>query len=636
MMHSRVNKEEAPIPGRQALRISGWENGLVGPARRKAHGGRCGRSLKVLAVALGALTMAAGLASGALAAEPPARSPGGKIPLIYQKKRSFRIPFHIDAEGRARLKEIQLWVSEDSGFHWEPKSKTTPDLGKFTFRTSHDGEFWFATRTLTVEDAYSPPMNQTVEPSMKVVVDTIPPSILLDPDGRRGSLASVRWEVKDEHLDLKTLLLEYQVDGAKEWRRVPIRRPSLLGAQRWDAGTADSLRVRASVADKAGNVADAEIVMPEGTAGDPDFAAADAETSAPPVEQISNSASAIAEGPGFPPVQESPVQGSGSTARSGARRSRAGRTRDAESPATGAYPSAPEWDRGGGATAVSNARAVSASGSGPLAAAAPSFSNPFPMNDKAGAAALPGAADAFPSTGPGTNAGPGGVTAAGNRSMLVPGPRFKLQYAIDDAGPDGPAVVELWMTQDGGRNWIRRAEDTDRVSPFEVDLGGEGTFGLSLVARSASGLGDQPPAPGDPPQTWVEVDTTPPSVQLYPPQIGTGPHAGKVAITWRASDLHLAPRSVSLFWRPDQAGSIWQPIIDGQENMGQYIWTVPPSFPPKFHIRVEAVDTVGHRGGAETADSAPVIVDRSRPRSRIIGLDPNARAGDGPGPRSLR
>ncbi len=70
--------------------------------------------------------------------------------------------------------------------------------------------------------------------------------------------------------------------------------------------------------------------------------------------------------------------------------------------------------------------------------------------------------------------------------------------------------------------------------------------------------------------------------------------------------------------------------------MGQYIWTVPPSFPAKFHIRVEAVDTVGHRGGAETTDSAPVIVDRSRPRSRIIGLDPNARAGDGPGARPLR
>ena len=77
--------------------------------------------------------------------------------------------------------------------------------------------------------------------------------------------------------------------------------------------------------------------------------------------------------------------------------------------------------------------------------------------------------------------------------MLVPGPRFKLQYAVEEAGPDGPATVELWMTQDGGRTWIRRGEDPDRVSPIEVDVGGEGTFGISLVARSASGLGDQPP-----------------------------------------------------------------------------------------------------------------------------------------------
>ena len=38
---------------------------------------------------------------------------------------------------------------------------------------------------------------------MKVVVDTFPPTLLLDPDGRRGSQASVRWEVKDENLDLE-------------------------------------------------------------------------------------------------------------------------------------------------------------------------------------------------------------------------------------------------------------------------------------------------------------------------------------------------------------------------------------------------------------------------------------------------
>src|SRR4029079_2500066 len=134
-------------------------------------------------------------------------------------------------------------------------------LGKFTFRTSHDGEFWFATRTVTVDDEFSPPMSQTVEPSMKVVVDSVPPSLVLEPDGRRGSMAAIRWEAKDEHLDLKTLVLEYQLEGAKEWRKVPIRQLSLLGSQSWEAGTADSLHVRATIADKAGNQAEAEIVI---------------------------------------------------------------------------------------------------------------------------------------------------------------------------------------------------------------------------------------------------------------------------------------------------------------------------------------------------------------------------------------
>ena len=223
-----------------------------------------------------------------------------------------------------------------------------------------------------------------------------------------------------------------------------------------------------------------------------------------------------------------------------------------------------------------------------------------------------------------TNAPPGARNSG--ETLLVANPRFKLQYAVEDAGPAGPATVELWITHDGGRTWIRRGGDEDRVSPIEVDLGGEGTFGLCLVARSASGLGDQPPAPGEPPQTWVEVDSTPPVVQLQTPQIGTGVNAGKVAIAWKATDLHLAPRSVTLAWRPDQPGAQWQTIADGLDNAGQFIWNVPPAVSEKFHLKVEAVDSVGHRGAADTTESGPITVDRSRPRSRIIGLDPNAHS----------
>src|SRR5262249_4169590 len=125
-------------------------------------------------------------------------------------------------------------------------------------------------------------------------------------------------------------------------------------------------------------------------------------------------------------------------------------------------------------------------------------------------------------------------------------------------GPSGPASVELWILDRG--NWYRLGEDSDRVSPFVVNLGSEGTFGLSLVARAATGLGDQPPGPGDPPQRWVEVDSTAPVVQLDPPEVGAGPYAGKVLIRWRASDLHLGPRPVALYWKAEQPNANWQTI----------------------------------------------------------------------------
>ena len=246
----------------------------------------------------------------------------------------------------------------------------------------------------------------------------------------------------------------------------------------------------------------------------------------------------------------------------------------------------------------------------------------------------PPSGDSAPSGPPAFTQSPAREVAAARCWLPARDSSFSTQSTMP--GPNGPATVELWITQDGGRTWIRRGDDQDRVSPIDVDLGGEGTFGLCLVARSASGLGDQPPAPGDPPQSWVEVDSTPPAVQLLTPQVGTGVNSGKVAIAWRASDLHLPPKSVSLLWRPDQPDAHWQTIADAQENAGQFVWTVPPTAPQRFHLKVDAIDTVGHRGSAETTDTGPVMVDRSRPRSRIIGLDPSVRSGTGPSARPLR
>jgi hypothetical protein len=562
------------------------------------------------------------------AANARAFSDGEGVPRIYHKGRNFRIPFNLNAEGRDRIRELHLLVSEDLGFHWRPISKTFPDHPTFTFRSSHDGEYWFAVQTRTTDGRVSPAPDSTVEPNLKVVVDSFPPSLFLEPGERRGSLASVRWEAKDENLDLKSLVLEYQVEGVGVWRKVPIARPKATGGQRWDAGTAEALKVRASVADKAGNVTEAAIELADATAGGaPDLASLDPPAEGPPsIAQISNPVDPeISAGPGFTPVGPASARSNSSASRTG-RSTRPIRPRSNEIAAHEPRPPEKNWDRDPEAKR----------GNPPADSDAP----PPDLFAAADATAANGNTGARPpdhgsSTDPPAARAADAVREPGS-TLLVSSPKFKLQYAVDDAGPGGPASVELWITRDGGRTWIRRGDDPDKVSPIEVDLGGEGTFGICLVARSASGLGDQPPAPGDPPQSWVEVDGTPPQVQLLPPQVGTGVNAGKVAIAWRASDLHLPPKSVALSWRPDQPGAGWQVIGEGLENSGQFVWSVPASVLQKFHLKVEAVDTVGHRGGSETTDTGAITVDRSRPRSRIIGLDSSARSGVGQAGSSLR
>ena len=213
----------------------------------------------------GALSISA---TAALAAEDSENTPR-----IYHKARNFRIPFNLNPETKDRVKELHLLVSEDLGFHWRAISKTFPDHPAFTFRSSHDGEFWFAVQTQTIDGKVSPSLDSTIEPNMKVVVDSFPPSLLLEPDERRGSLASVRWEVKDENLNLRSLVIEYQAEGATTWRKVPITAAKqLIGGQQWDAGTAEALKVRASISDRAGNVTEAYIDLPEGTGSPPDAA----------------------------------------------------------------------------------------------------------------------------------------------------------------------------------------------------------------------------------------------------------------------------------------------------------------------------------------------------------------------------
>jgi len=467
---------------------------------------------------------------------------------IHHKGRAFRVPFNVDKADRSRLREIQLWVSDDQGLRWEFYNHVPPDQPSFSFKAPRDGEYWFTVRTKDTQGVLHPADDKDVTPGLAVIVDTVPPTLSLQPRPRRGSQASVSWDLNDKHPNPQSLVIEYQEEGARDWRRVPNLRPGLIGVATWDAGTADALKVRAAVADRAGNRVEEELALPDAVATDPGSSAGE------PSEVIE------------PP----PILAASSTGRRGL---------PADPPPALPAGSAPD-----------------------LAAGEP--------------AGEPGPAGASPP--------PGGGDAA---TLVVGSPRFPLKYAVEDPGEGGPAVVELWVTHDRGKTWSVLARDPDRVSPFPVDLGGEGTFGLKLVVRSASGLGDPAPAPGQAPDTWVVVDTTPPAVHLDAPKLN--PETGKLRITWRATDDHLGPRPVVLSYRPDSPDAIWQQITGPIPNSGRYDWALPPNVVARFRIRIDALDTLDNRGSDE---SAPVAVNRARPKGRIIGLDPSARAGG----RSLR
>jgi hypothetical protein len=530
---------------------------------------RIGKRLATFGLALG---LALGISARAL----PQSQEKPKVQEVFSNKRAFRIPFNIDPAQQSRYQKIQLVSSKNFGKTWELTDSKPPESPYFTFKADRDGEFWFAIRTIDTKNRVSPPVDAFVEPNMKVIVDTVLPLIDLEAFPRRGSAVKVRWDLIDDRLDLSTLQLEYQVVGTSGWNRVDIRKPGRMGMEAIDPGTSEPVKVRMSVMDRAKNLKTVNLTVPDGK-------------------------------PRNRPVADS------------------GEDSDGDSPPPRGTFASSEADRSGPSPILSGPPAlppIGESGGEPLPQSSPVGTyNPFDSNEPSGSrpARKPAAASAPVET--------------SNPPLLVNSPKFGLRYEVEDAGPNGPAAVELYITTDGGRNWFKRGEDPDRTSPFPVDLGGEGTFGLKLVCKSSANLGDQPPTNGEVPLTIIEVDSSGPVVKLDPIRVV----GSKAILTWHSNDPHPLGRSVLISVKADTPESQWQPITPAPiENNGKFTWILPPNCPPRVHFRVDVTDSLGNRGFAETTETGAILVDRTKPRGRITGLDAGLIEGQGPSARPLR
>src|SRR4051794_22302883 len=99
--------------------------------------------------------------------------------IIFRRERQFRIPFH--PENPQRIRQLQLFVSTDQGRKWEAFAVAPPDQKYFYFVSQADGLYCFAVQTVDVEGRAYPVSMEAAQPSLKVIVDTLPPIVTLRP-----------------------------------------------------------------------------------------------------------------------------------------------------------------------------------------------------------------------------------------------------------------------------------------------------------------------------------------------------------------------------------------------------------------------------------------------------------------------
>jgi hypothetical protein len=490
--------------------------------------------------------------------------------VYYINQHQLRIPISVDPARRAEIKELILFMSADEGKTWHEQAVASPDQEAFPFYAPKDGTYWFSVCVINQQNKREPADIYTAPPSQKIVIDTLKPLLRIKSAERQGEDVVVNWEIQEDHPDPNSLKLEYRTPDAppNQWMPAPISQAAPGQTRVRLAGTGP-VSLRLQVQDLAGNAGSADY----------DLSPAAQVAAMPPVSNpspvVPASTGAIAANAWETPrgTQASPLP-----------KGDARPSLDLSPPPTPSVPasSPPEMDTGNRVLAESNRMSVPAAAE-PLATRLPRGQLP-PL-------------------------------------QIVNTKQIALDYEVTKAGPSGIGKVELWMTQDDGKSWEKFAENPTLKPPLTVELPAEGIFGFRLVLQSKAGRYKPPPTTGDLPEMRLELDTTPPTAQLFEPTPDPK-QADALILTWSATDRNLAPRPVTLQWA-EQPTKEWQTIAADLTNDGHYTWKLPKDIPYQVFLRLTVRDTAGNVSTAETRQ--PVCIDLVKPEGHLLGLAGAAR-----------
>ena len=543
---------------------------------------------------------------------------------IHTSQKTFRIPFRFDPGEISRLgaREVRLYASQDRGVQWHHVQTVEPAAQKFQFQASSDGEYWFTVQTVDRNNQLHPG-GPVMQPGLIVTVDSTQPSLQLELQQSQRGQVQLRWNAIDTAIDTQSLRLEYTQTGSPDWQQVADL-PAASGQTSRSVPLGGLVAVRGQIRDQAGNETTAQAaVQIDAAAGGPNPALQIPSLNGPVAGVGTGSPSADIQTPRLPDRH----------------------------PATGI----PEHSFEPPAVPYSAVSSPLTSGRGQRFSQLP---------------AQPPLSSRPPATSPGFSVPPAGIppqqteiwsppqaqrsirpedfqpagrpysgldSLASNRNpavhrqlpastqparvsgiRTVNSRRFDIDYQIDDVGPSGVSSVELYVTQNNGEKWYRYGLDEDRTSPFEVEVPGDGTYGFAMRVVSGAGLTDPPPQQGQKPEIVIVADATPPVVDLFPLQQGTGANTNRILITWDIQDRELGERPVSLSYSAGPDGP-WKPISTWLPNTGQHIWTITAQIPPRLYVRVTARDTAGNVAQVDTPQ--PVLVDLARPTARIVDVE---------------
>ncbi len=529
-------------------------------------------STKKLSAWIGCLVV---LGMGLLAARAQAQE---LPPKTYMSKNVFYLPVRIEDRVRSNLREVQLFCKDNPNKAWALQEKASPGQTYFTFRAAHDGEYWF---TVVIVDKAGRPTPADLRhegPGLIVVLDTQLPQVDVQPLSSSPSEGTcVRCSVKDANADATKTHLYYQT-GDLAWRPLDPM-PEQPDQYCIPPQAAFTGLVKVEACDLAGNTINREFNLGISQAAAPTMA----QTQDPvaPLKTIGFSST---------PEKAHLVKTLPMTCDCPSNK--------APAPFPADQVSGPDIEPAAGQP-VKNV-----SGFLPMEARAPQGVKTDMDAEKFLA----------------MKSGPGGTgqKPCSVAKHLVNKTHVFLQYQIDNTGPSGVGKVEFWLTRDKGQSWQKLSEDPRHKSPAEIDLPGEGLYGVSMVVSNGRGFGATPPAPGDAPDWWIEVDTTKPVAEIKALRNGIGQDSGCVFVTWAAQDKNLAAEPIDLYFAMSLNGP-WTPMAQSLKNDCQFCWHIPPNLGSDAYVRLVVHDAAGNTTTTDCAQ--PVTLDDlSRPRGRLTGV----------------